>query len=338
MIAAWMLYSMLVAALILVATRSVERLAEALKRPTRWLWILALAASIIVPVIKASLEVDAATNIAGAQVVGDASSGLAVGWRWDVTDVRFDAPLVVAWMVLSTLLVLRHVRVVQRVRDVRRSSRGTEVNGQMIRVSAEFGPATVGIRQPMIVVPEWVLRLDADSRQLIIAHETEHVRRGDVRLLAAATAATILMPWNPFVWWQCRRLHTAIEIDCDRRVMRASPQSVRQYGELLLEVAAHKSLVVSSGATSLATPGLALERRIDALAGGQGPHASRVAMLTGAAMGAVVAICTMPRPVKLTDVAPPVSVSADTAQRMFSLPTPPAGEFRLLGPASIEGR
>ena len=45
--------------------------------------------------------------------------------------------------------------------------------------------------------------------------------------------ATILMPWNPVIWWQLFRLRTAVELDCDRRVIAAGA-SVCSYTELLL--------------------------------------------------------------------------------------------------------
>jgi hypothetical protein len=71
------------------------------------------------------------------------------------------------------------------------------------------------------------------------------------------------MPWNPAMWYALRRLRTAIEVDCDRRVLRAFPD-VRRYGALLVDVArrAVGSSLAVAGFSERAAP---LARRIQAM-------------------------------------------------------------------------
>src|SRR6185295_7923924 len=98
-----------------------------------------------------------------------------------------------------------------------------------------FGPAVVGALRPQIVLPMWSLHLDFEGRDLGLRHEMEHLRARDTLLLSAAYLATCAMPWNPWMWWQLERLRLAVELDCDRRVLR-SGASRKRYGALLLLV------------------------------------------------------------------------------------------------------
>src|SRR6266487_6960503 len=53
--------------------------------------------------------------------------------------------------------------------------------------------------------------------------------------ISTSAAALVLMPWNPALWWQVRRLRLAVEIDCDGRVL-ARGGTPPEYFELLLQV------------------------------------------------------------------------------------------------------
>ena len=54
---------------------------------------------------------------------------------------------------------------------------------------------------------------------------------------AGARVARMLTPWNPIVWLLSSRLLRAVELDCDRRVLRRHPD-VGAYGRTLLAVSA----------------------------------------------------------------------------------------------------
>jgi TonB family protein len=73
----------------------------------------------------------------------------------------------------------------------------------------------------------------------------------------------VLTPWNPVTWWQLRRLRTAMEIDCDRRVLSIEPDR-EQYGHSLLSVAARAS-GPSFGLAAFTERPLSLKRRIVAM-------------------------------------------------------------------------
>jgi hypothetical protein len=114
--------------------------------------------------------------------------------------------------------------------------------------------------RPRIVVPRWLLEQDAATQAVVVAHEQEHLRAHDIRVLGSALLLTVLLPWNLPLWWQLRRLRFAMEVDCDARVLRAG-QSPSSYSTVLLSVATHL-VPLRAAATGLSESGSSLENRI----------------------------------------------------------------------------
>jgi hypothetical protein len=137
------------------------------------------------------------------------------------------------------------------------------VDDVSVLVSDGIGPAIVGLLEPKIVLPRWTLSLAPEERALMLRHEQEHLLTHDGRLTTGLLLAVLAMPWNPAMWYALRRLRTAIEVDCDRRVLRAFPD-VRRYGALLVDVAqrADGSSLAVAGFSERAAP---LARRIQAM-------------------------------------------------------------------------
>ena len=156
-----------------------------------------------------------------------------------------------------------------------------------VLVSADFGPAIVGIWRPRIVIPAWALELPACQRALMMAHETEHLASRDSRWLGLAFLAVTIAPWNVGLWWLLRRFRLAMEVDCDRRVLRRG-YDVAAYGELLLEIGRR------SNGRSLLAAGFAerrsmLRARIEAITTtARGRNAWRIAAGSALLLGACV--------------------------------------------------
>lgn len=132
--------------------------------------------------------------------------------------------------------------------------------GRDVFVSADRGPAVAGVWDPWVVLPRWVLALPERELRMVLLHEEEHLRACDTRFLGAALALVALSAWNPVTWWQLRRLRTAMEMDCDRRVLRQAPDRAT-YGASLLSVAARAS-GLSLGLAAFTERSLNLKRRI----------------------------------------------------------------------------
>ncbi len=139
----------------------------------------------------------------------------------------------IAWIMLSSALLAALVWSTLRLRRDRRTWRSAEVQNAPVLLSDGFGPAIVGVLRPTIVLPPWVLALDEAAQRTILAHEEEHRRAGDPRLLLAGLGLLILMPWNIGLWLMWRRLSRAIELDCDERVIARGVRDA-DYANVLL--------------------------------------------------------------------------------------------------------
>ena len=119
----------------------------------------------------------------------------------------------------------------------------------------------MGFIRPQVVLPRWCQEVDDWALRFILDHELEHVRAGDLRLLLAAWVLPILAPWHLPLWWQMSRLRTAVEGDCDLRVLRRNPGRMKSYVDLLLEVG-ERSPRRGPLAAMLSEPYETLKRRI----------------------------------------------------------------------------
>lgn len=210
-----------------------------LGRPARWVWLAALAAPpalLLVPRIlpagaEGVLGPVAVVELPGL-VVGD-GAGSAVG-LW------LEAGLAGIWLFGSLGLAALLVRMHGRLLRERRRWAASTVAGRDVYLSADRGPAVAGVVRPWIVLPRWALSLPRRELDLVVLHEEEHVRARDTQLLAAALLFVVLTPWNPVTWLALRALKVAMEVDCDRRVLRRAPDP-EAYGGSLISVAARSS-------------------------------------------------------------------------------------------------
>lgn len=274
MIAVWMVYATLVMALLAAAAHLAEAALRPLGRPIRGLWLAALGAGVVWPVALVALgaarptPAPASANVAGGPAADGVASVPLLGpaWQDGLSTVAgglavLDVPLLVLWGAASAgglVLLLAGARALRRER---RSWRRLRLEGVPVHLSETRGPAVFGFLRPRIVLPDWVEELAGEAREAVVLHELEHLRAGDHRLLLVGLAAVTVMPWNPAAWWASRRLSTALELDCDRRVL-ARGVSRRLYGRLLLDVAA-RGTAPRPIAPALAERGSTLQRRID---------------------------------------------------------------------------
>lgn len=316
MIAAWMLYAAAAAALLALAAAGLDRALRLLGRPARWVWAAALLLSCAVPVAAWRLAVAGLAPVAEAAVTSAAADAATAAGGVSLDELlarativvepgawwaALDRPLLAGWLLLTAALAFWCLLAQLRLRRVRREWRPAVVERAPVLVSGRTGPAVAGVLRTSVVLPEWALAADPALLRLMLAHEQEHVRAGDPRLLAAAATAVALMPWNPALWWQWHRLRLAVEIDCDGRVLRRHPD-VHRYGRLLLEVGRLSTRGERLPLAAFTAPGSSLERRIRSMTMPTPRHPLlQGAALAGAAALLVLAACEVP---------PPTAVSA----------------------------
>lgn len=294
MIVGWLLYGLLVAALLGLGALAAESALRAAGWPVRWAWAAALVGTVgllLAAWLGPSGAVDAGpVGVAGVLDLVPAFERVAEAAAPELSGV-----VVAGWALASAwvlgLVGLAHVR----LRWARRRWVRGEVGGYPVYLSCDVGPAALGLFRGVIVLPEWVLGLEARMRDLVVLHEREHLRVGDPRLVWLGLGVAVAMPWNPFVWWQLHRLRLAIEFDCDVRVLRRA-RDARTYGALLLEVGRRRS-GLGLVAAALSEPRSFLERRVLMLL----QPKSRGGWLRAAAFGVmafalVVLACEVPEP------------------------------------------
>ena len=97
-------------------------------------------------------------------------------------------------------------------------------------------PATLGLWSPQVVVPAaFETRYDPVQRELMLAHERAHVRRGDVQANGIAALMRCVFWFNPLLHLAAPRFRQDQELACDATVLARHPGSRRRYGEALLQ-------------------------------------------------------------------------------------------------------
>src|SRR5579859_1136315 len=301
MIATWMLYGIVVAILAGLGALALERGARLLGWAGRWCWVGAMVVTLALPVVAwmhplqpAPLIPSPARPIPAVDLTGHVETvvpiaGATVKPRFDWS--VFDRPLAYGWAFGSLALIGWFAAGIWRLARLRKSWRW---NGDLF-VSNDVGPAVIGFFRCQVVVPEWSLALSQEQRDLLLAHEAEHVAAYDSRLLLISAGVLALVPWNPGVWWQFRRLRLAIELDCDQRVLRNRPDAAT-YGRLLLDVGARTTRTLVP-VTAFNEPMSSLEHRIRALTALRPQRPGLWAAGAAVACGiAIFAACEAPRP------------------------------------------
>lgn len=314
MIVSWMLYAGLIAALVAIAAAVAERALRVWRAPVRGVWPVAMLLSIVLPVVGVLAGAGLARVVTLPPVlIGAVPSPLAASVTRALTvggsSPTMDAAALALWALASALLLLALVRARRRMHASRRQWRTRDVGGTAVLVAPDTGPAVVGFRKPAVVIPEWMLGMDAPLRDLVLLHEREHVEHGDARLLHLGVLAVALLPWNVAFWFMAHRLRAAIEFDCDARVLRAHPDA-RRYGALLLLVG-QRSAGRTPIAPSLTEPASLLARRIVAMRAPRSRHPVVASLSLGAVAALLlVAACEAPPP---SDPGQPRLVTTPTA-------------------------
>ena len=340
-VAAWMIYCGAISAVLAAGALAWEQSARWSGRPARWGWVVALGASVTLPWLLRLVPREGwpgalpapLPGLPSAPVLLDAigpASAVATGPGWGITGAAL-----ACWLVLTVLALAYLGWALGSVAVARRGWRAADLDGDRVYVSGSTGPAALGLRRGLVVVPSWALELTEDLRSLLLAHEREHVRAGDPRVLFGGLLCVALMPWNPLLWLQLLRLRNAIELDCDARVLRQGVNP-RAYGRLLLEVGQRRSSSALVMAT-FAEPRVFLEERIRRIA--KWPLQRRRGRAAAAALAALVLFATAlsargPVAADVTAVPEPASHEVpetavrDVVMAPFVSDTPPAAGSR----------
>ncbi len=109
----------------------------------------------------------------------------------------------------------------------------------MLLAHPSAGPLLLGIRHPVIIIPEAMLIGDGEELRLALAHELAHVRRRDILWGWLPALAELLFFFHPLLYPARRECRLAQEIACDAEAIARTDASPRAYGAMLLNGATH---------------------------------------------------------------------------------------------------
>ncbi|GLQ99428.1 M56 family metallopeptidase [Dyella mobilis] len=249
---AWVMYVILVTFALSASALAAERAAKVRRTATRWMWAASLAGSLVLPTTIAYVSFRLPdTLLSHAEptpiVLRNATSIPMPPVLLDLGDAQpyetsgnVDALVRGIWAAASALMLLTLALGSALLHRRKRRWNEKSLYGERILVAPDAGPAVVGLLRSRIVVPTWLLQADHEAQRCAIAHERAHLDARDPQLVAIALVLLTLMPWNPLMWWQFRRLRRAIEVDCDARVLLGG-HDIGAYCETLIQVGQRQS-------------------------------------------------------------------------------------------------
>lgn len=315
----WMTYAAGVAGLLAAGAFSLDRLCEKANLPRRFAWLAAMTLALLVPLFASAPEPNstmaapAATGAVKANAAprtldavppgGTIGETVAAGEAVGTGPATTERAVLAVWGFASLAALILMCTVLTAATLARKRWDRRRIAGEDVYVSSGFGPAVVGVARPAIVIPGWVVRLGEAVGATVVRHEREHVRAWDHLALLYSGFVLAAMPWNPALWWMFMRLRTAVEIDCDRRVL-ASGIPVTDYGDLLLDIGSGRPARPFFALTLVGSESM-LERRLKAMRNRRDKARKSVLALLGClALAAVVAACELAAP---TGIVPAVN-------------------------------
>ncbi|MBL0156654.1 MAG: hypothetical protein IPP47_06065 [Bryobacterales bacterium] len=188
------------------------------------------------PAVTAEFDV-----VAGGDSVAAALPAAAVAMAWpDWRAVAAGLYLAVVLLLVARVLVL-----VRRAWGLVERAEVVEGYAVEVRESDEvMVPMTVGWRRKVVLLPAGWRAWDEFALRAVMAHEVEHVRRGDWGMSLVAALNRAVFWFHPLAWWVERRLLGLAEEACDGAAIAVVGDG-RRYAEVVLGFAA-----VMSGAGS----------------------------------------------------------------------------------------
>ncbi len=110
--------------------------------------------------------------------------------------------------------------------------------GHVLQSDSIFaGPALLGAWRARVVLPlDFEQRYDPRERELILAHEESHRRRGDAWVNAGLALLQSLNWFNPLLHYGVARFRLDQELACDAAVLERFPEARRPYADAMLKV------------------------------------------------------------------------------------------------------
>ncbi|MEO7325848.1 MAG: TonB family protein [Dokdonella sp.] len=150
---------------------------------------------------------------------------------------EFDPSFGLIYVWLAGAIATWLIFVWRQRRFVRGLGRLEALHGGVHRAQATRGcPVLVGVWRPRIVVPaDFETRYTPTQRDLILAHERQHLARGDAAANALATFLRSVFWFNPLLHFTAPYFLEDQELACDAAVIARFPHARRAYADALIK-------------------------------------------------------------------------------------------------------
>lgn len=131
---------------------------------------------------------------------------------------------------------------------------------QVYHCDIPLSPFTYGIFRPTILLTSLV---QGDFCELALRHEFQHIKSHDFFYRLLVFAALLLHCFNPLIYIFFREFMEVQEMHCDEKLQHTfSPEEKRQYGHMLINVAASSQTTPVTTITFSKTDSALVKRRI----------------------------------------------------------------------------
>jgi bla regulator protein BlaR1 len=211
-----------------------------------WLWLLVPAALLATMLPRGSVPGPApAARAVEARVIESrvpgvralSTDGPAAADQAAATDTnRISASAIALGIWIAGAMLMAGHFTWQQARYRRRLGRlHCDARGNYVSEHSDLGPAVLGALRPRIVLPaDFEQRYEPRHRELVLAHERVHLRRGDLQANLAMCLLRGLYWFNPLVHLAAARLRVDQELACDAAVLRRHTHARRDYAEAML--------------------------------------------------------------------------------------------------------
>ena len=164
------------------------------------------------------------------------------------------------------------------------------LEGNVYESDRADGPFVLGLFRPRIYLP---FGLGEAERGYVLAHEREHIRRGDQVVKLLGFLLLCLHWFNPLVWLAYALLCRDIELACDERAVRdMSPGERADYSQALLNLSRPRRFV---SACPLAFGEASVKSRVKSVLNYKKPALWLAALAVVVCVGAAVCFLTDPK-------------------------------------------
>jgi beta-lactamase regulating signal transducer with metallopeptidase domain len=108
----------------------------------------------------------------------------------------------------------------------------------VVETGCVSSPSLLGFIRPRLLLPMGLLgRFSLSELRYVFLHELAHVKRGDIALNWAASAALVLHWFNPLVWFALSRMRADRELACDALALSRAREAENQpYGQTIIKL------------------------------------------------------------------------------------------------------